>query len=80
MYMSNKDQHVQCRLRKNNTEMVAWIPKECAIEGKTVDLDDPEQGEAKGWIVLEVGSQSVDSKWIRERSRDAKNWRGVTDV
>jgi hypothetical protein len=73
-------EHVQCRLRKDNSIMVAWIPKVCAVLGKTVDLNDPEHGEALGWEVIAVGSTSLDSKWVNERSRDHQNMRKMTDI
>ncbi len=72
--------HVQARLRKGTTHMVAWIPRVCAVEGKIVDLDDPENGEAKGWTVMTVGTIALDSKWIRERSRDHLNQRKMSDI
>src|SRR5216684_4321595 len=73
--------HIQCRLRKENTLMVAWIPKSCALLGRTVNLDDPEHGEALGWEVIAVYDGSArDSKWVNERSRDYQKMRGVTDI
>lgn len=78
--MSKVNEHIQCRLRKGTAEMVAWIPKNCAVEGKEVDLDDPENGEAKGWTVIKVGNTTLDSKWVNERSRDHLNHRKMTDI
>ena len=61
--------------------MTAWIPESCARQGATVDLDDPEHGEALGWEVIEVYDGVVlDSKWVNERSRDYQKMRGMTDV
>ena len=60
--------------------MVAWIPKHCAIEGSVIDLDDPTNGEALGWTVAEVGSTTLDSKWVAERTRDHLNMRKMTDI
>lgn len=79
--MTKETQHIQARLRKGQTEMVAWIPLACAVVGKTVDLDDPEHGEALGWEVLETFPASMlDSKWVNERSRDHRNMRKMTDI
>jgi hypothetical protein len=75
-----KLQHVQCRLRRDTTEMVAWIPKKVAILDRVVDLDDPENGPTTGWTVATVGSYAVDSKWANERSRDHLNQRRRTDI
>jgi hypothetical protein len=73
-------QHIQVKLRKGTTEMVAWIPRDCAIEGKLVDLDDPEHGPTKGWTVINVTTTALDSKWVNERSRDYLNHRKTTDI
>ncbi len=74
------NKHVQCMLRNGPTIMTAWIPKEIAVKGCVVDLSDPENGEAKGWTVVTVGSQALDSKWVNERSRDHLHQRGVSDI
>jgi hypothetical protein len=61
--------------------MVAWIPRHCAVVGKVVDLDDPENGEAKGWTVAEAFFGTIqDSKWIGERTRDHLNMKKMTDI
>jgi len=79
--MARTGNHVQCRLRKDSSYMTAWIPESCARQGATVDLDDPEHGEALGWEVIEVYDGVVlDSKWVNERSRDYQKMRGMTDV
>lgn len=72
--------HVQCRLRRGHTHMIAWIPKDCAIINRVVDLDDPEEGESKGWTVEAVNEPALSSKWVQERSRDHKNQRGMSDI
>jgi hypothetical protein len=73
-------QHVQCKLRKGRSEMVAWIPKTVAIVDRVVDLDDPTEGEATGWTVVEVGSYALPSKEVAERARDHKSQRSVSDI
>lgn len=71
--------HVQCRLHKGTAVMVAWIPESCAIVGKTVDLDDPENGEALGWLVTETMTV-MDSDKVREQSRFHKTQREGSDI
>src|SRR5579863_2124907 len=78
--MAKQSGHVQCKLRRGSSEMTAWIPNECALEGRVVDLDDPEHGETKGWTVLSVGSMVLDSDVVRERSRDYLTQRKASDL
>lgn len=72
--------HVQCKLQKDSTIMTAWIPVKAAKLGATIDLDDPQHGETKGWTVMEVGTYSVPSEWARDRSRDYLNQRKMSDL
>lgn len=60
--------------------MTAWIPKDVAILNRVVDLDDPEEGESKGWTVMAICEPALPSKWVQERARDHKNQRGMSDI
>jgi hypothetical protein len=63
--MSNEDLYVQCRLLRNNSEQVAWIPKRGAIEGVYVELLD----DSTLWKVAEVYGAPLTEAYIREKQK-----------
>ena len=73
--------HVQCRLKRGETEQVAWIPKKHAFAGAVVKLKQEDDGWSDGWFVIEANKTcQIESKFIQERSMDWKKMRSVTDI
>lgn len=87
------ENHVQCLLRKfvalepvdgifgRYKFQVAWLPKDKAKPGESVDLKNRETGEwDKGWTVERISDVSLPSTWVAERSADYRNMRKMTDI
>jgi len=74
--MSNKQIYRQCKLVKENTYDIAWIPSQFAKVGKNLSLKINEEWQ-EGWKVVEVysGSRTHDEMDLQ---RDAqKRWESV---
>lgn len=61
----------QCRMRKNNSIVVSWIPSKFAKVGNTVGLKHGEQWD-EGWKVLSVGSM-ISEKRLQEQEKRLRN-------
>lgn len=73
------DLYVQCRLRRVDTDSqdVAWIQRELAVEGKTAEFRD----EDGVWLVERAYTEVV-LPWeeINTRGQDYKKTREASDV
>lgn len=74
--MKNKQEYVQCVLRKNNLVRTSWIPKEFAIPGKILKLRDNDKWD-DGWQVEQAGSTTyLDDLDINRSIREHKKRTG----
>ena len=65
----------QCRLTKDKSMMVCWIPEKYAMKGKILKIKDLEL-----WLVKEVGTTVKSSDEVIERSQDYKRTRKQSDI
>lgn len=72
--------YCQCKLRKANTEQVAWIPQCFANVGETVKIKNKKTGEwDDGWEVL-FASKPLDAKIVEANERNHLKQRKASDV
>lgn len=72
--------YCQCKLRKANTEQVAWIPQCFANVGQTVKIKDKTSGAwDDGWKV-EFASEPLDAATVEKNERDYRKQRKASDV
>jgi hypothetical protein len=77
--MSRPFTYTQCRLVKNGSTQVSWIPSTFAQPGRIVDLKEDGMW-TKGWEVLEVFPGTQPNKVVEDRARDHINHRKATDI
>ncbi len=53
----DRELYVQCRLKKKDSEQVAWIPKHFAVVGKVLKVRGSDGKMENGWHVLSAGIQ-----------------------
>ena len=59
--MSKKTYYRQCRLTKNGSFLVEWLPEQFAVVGKTLKLrNDKDDAWDNGWLVTGAGKNKVD--------------------
>lgn len=77
--MSKKtDFYCQCRLRKGNTEQVAWIPQCFAEVGKAVQIRG-EKGWDDGWVVF-FASEPLDAEIVEKNEGNYRKQRKASDI
>lgn len=70
----------QCKLRKANTEQVAWIPEVFAIVGNYVQIKNKKDDTwDNGWKV-EFASEPLDAAAVEKNERDYRKQRKASDV
>lgn len=74
-----KPNRAQCILRRQNLELVAWIPEDFCEVGKFLQLRNGLGTWVDGWQVISVGPLRPSDDTIAHE-RDYKNWRKATDV
>jgi hypothetical protein len=59
--MSKKQGYRQCRLKKNESWQVSWLPEKFAVVGKVLKLrNDKDDAWDDGWTVTAAGENLVD--------------------
>lgn len=77
--MARVQTHTQCRMRRENSEMVTWIPSRGAIVGKFVEVfSNRYEGLKQVWEVISTGA-TMESTEVNLRSQDHKNMSKATD-
>ena len=71
--------HTQCRLRRDGSTQVAWIPTEHATVGAILRIKEGAVWE-EGWEVVEAYDLALPSAVVEERSRDYRKHRKATDI
>lgn len=72
--------YCQCKLRKGNSEQVAWIPQCFANIGETVKIKDKKSGTwDDGWKV-EFASEPLDATTVEKNAMDYRKQRKASDV
>lgn len=62
-----KTTYTQCRLRRGNTEQVAWIPSQFAVTGKSLTIRGRD-----GWQVIGAGAR-LDASFVERHERDYRD-------
>ncbi len=68
----------QCKLKKENTYRVTWLPAKFAIKGLCVKLRDNKQWD-DGWIIEEVWGSKKDNLVLVDRD-SYKYQRRMSDI
>ena len=72
--------YCQCKLRKENSEQVAWIPQCFANVGQTVKIKDKTSGAwDDGWLV-EFASEPLNAEAVERNERDYRKQRKASDI
>jgi hypothetical protein len=59
--MSKKTFYRQCRMTKNGSFQVSWIPEQFAVLGKVLKLrNDKDEEWDNGWVITCAGENRVD--------------------
>lgn len=69
----------QCKLRKVNTEQVAWIPEVFAIVGNFVKIKLGDGTWDDGWKV-EFASEPLDAAAVEKNESDYRKQRKASDI
>jgi len=65
----------QCKLTRNTTSEVAWIPERFAVVGKYLEIQDD-----NGWQVSSVSNHRVDGVYLKEHERNYLTQRAASDI
>jgi len=69
--------YIQCKLRQNDNDYIAYIPAYGAKRGLTMKLEDREGR----WLVVDVYKDSrVNEEMAKMRSNDYRKHRDATDI
>ncbi len=81
MKKNKKIEYCQCQLRRGNSEIVSWIPKQYGKVGQYIKLKNRETKEwTDGWFVVSAGSLLLDHSTIIDRENDHKHARKASDI
>ena len=75
--MSKTTYYRQCKMQKNNSFQVSWIPEQFARKGKVIKLLE-DSGWDDGWIVIEVGPYRHSEKDLPDSHDEIKSHRKNT--
>ena len=72
--------YLQCKLRKDNSETVSWIPEKHAFQNHIVKLKQDDGTWDDGWKVVDVWSVALEESVMNKRSRDHTKQREASDI
>lgn len=68
----------QCRLRRQNSEQVCFLPQTFAVAGRVVRLKQPDDSWQDGWAVANVYGEPVPAELLPDAHNAVKVHRRAT--